>query len=94
MVHTIQWNFDISWCPRSPGLIVGTSFDGLATVYSLLGGHNQGSAVTSDKIVDSFPGMDPFTQPPPTVQTEATPILKKAPKWLRKPCGASFGVSI
>jgi protein transport protein SEC31 len=94
LAQTNQWNFDVSWCPRHPGLIAGSSFDGLATVYSLLGGHNQGSVETSNKIVDSFPGMDPFTQPPPSVQTEATAILKKAPKWLKRPFGASFGVSI
>ncbi|XP_031779577.1 protein transport protein Sec31A isoform X3 [Nasonia vitripennis] len=91
LAQTNQWNFDVSWCPRHPGLVVGTSFDGLASVYSLLGGSNQGSVETSNKIVDSFPGMDPFTQPPPSAHTEAAAILKKAPKWLKKPFGASFG---
>ncbi|KAJ8680760.1 hypothetical protein QAD02_016547 [Eretmocerus hayati] len=91
LAQTNQWNFDVLWCPRHPGLIVGTSFDGLATVYSLLGGHNQGSAETSNKIADSFPGMDPFTQARPIIQTEPAAFLKKAPKWLRTPVGASFG---
>lgn len=83
----------MSWCPRHPGLIASSSFDGYAVVYSLLGGYEQTSMGTSSKIVDSFPGMDPFTQPPPTVQTEKTALLTKAPKWLKKPFGASFGVS-
>ncbi|KAJ8666244.1 hypothetical protein QAD02_007906 [Eretmocerus hayati] len=91
LAQTNQWNFDVLWCPRHPGLIVGTSFDGLATVYSLLGGHNQGSAETSNKIADSFPGMDPFTQARPIIQTEPAAFLKKAPKRLRTPVGASFG---
>ncbi|XP_047345278.1 protein transport protein Sec31A isoform X1 [Vespa velutina] len=91
LMQTNQWNFDVSWCPRHPGLIVGTSFDGHAAIYSLLGGRQQVSSETSNKIVDSFPGMDPFTQPHPTVQTESTAILTKAPKWLKKPFGASFG---
>ncbi|KAK2588050.1 hypothetical protein KPH14_004119 [Odynerus spinipes] len=91
LAQTNQWNFDVSWCPRHPGLIVGTSFDGHAAIYSLLGGRQQASAETSNKIVDSFPGMDPFTQPLPAVQTESTAILTKAPKWLKKPSGASFG---
>ncbi|KAL2726123.1 protein transport protein Sec31A [Vespula maculifrons] len=90
LMQTNQWNFDVSWCPRHPGLIVGTSFDGHAAIYSLLGGRQQVSNETSNKIVDSFPGMDPFTQPHPTVQTESTAILTKAPKWLKKPFGASF----
>ena len=74
--------------------MVGTSFDGVATVYSILGGHNQESVVTSNKIVESFPGMDPYSQPPPSVvhHTDEASILKKAPKWLKKPFGASFGV--
>ncbi|XP_058800032.1 protein transport protein Sec31A isoform X2 [Phymastichus coffea] len=91
LAQTHQFNFDVSWCPRNPGLIVGTSADGLATVYSLLGGHNHASAETTNKIVDSFPGMDPFTQAPPIIKTESAAVLKKAPKWLKRPFGASFG---
>ncbi|XP_015607980.1 protein transport protein Sec31A isoform X2 [Cephus cinctus] len=91
LAQTNQWNFDVSWCPRHPGLIVGTSFDGHAVVYSLLGGQQQTSVETSQKIVDSFPGMDPFSQAPPAVHQEPTVLLKKAPKWLKRPFGASFG---
>ncbi|KAG7202003.1 hypothetical protein KM043_004690 [Ampulex compressa] len=91
LAQTNQWNFDVSWCPRNPGLVVGTSFDGHAVVYSLLGGHQQQATETSNKIVDSFPGMDPFTQAPPAVQSESAPVLTKAPKWLKRPFGASFG---
>lgn len=91
LAQTNQWNFDVSWCPRHPGLIVGTSFDGHAVVYSLLGGRNQESSETTNKIVDSFPGMDPFTQAPPAAEMEAAAILRKAPKWLKRPFGASFG---
>lgn len=93
LAQTNQWNFDVSWCPRHPGLIVGSSFDGHAVVYSLLGGQ-QVPVETSNRIVDSFPGMDPFTQPPPKVNTEITPVLTKAPKWLKKPSGTSFAVSL
>lgn len=86
LAQTAQWNFDVSWCPRYPGLIVGSSFDGHAVVYSLLGRQEQ---ETSNKIMDSFPGMDPFAQS--TLQTETTAVLTKAPKWLKRPFGASFG---
>ncbi|XP_034188166.2 COPII coat complex component secretory 31 isoform X1 [Osmia lignaria lignaria] len=91
LAQTNQWNFDVSWCPRHPGLVVGTSFDGHAAVYSLLGGQQQLSVETSNKIVDSFPGMDPFTQPPSAVQAEPAVVLTKAPKWLKRPFGSSFG---
>ena len=35
---TSQWCFDVQWCPRNPGLISTSSFDGHISVYSLLGG--------------------------------------------------------
>ncbi|XP_034939412.1 protein transport protein Sec31A [Chelonus insularis] len=91
LAQTNQWNFDVSWCPKSPGLIVGSSFDGHATVYSLLGGQQEAPANSMNKLVDSFPGMDPFSQPPPKVERESAVALKKAPKWLKRPCGVSFG---
>ncbi|KZC07796.1 Protein transport protein Sec31A [Dufourea novaeangliae] len=91
LAQTNQWNFDVSWCPRHPGLVVGTSFDGHAAIYSLLGGQQQMPTETSNKIVDSFPGMDPFAQPPPTMQSEPAVVLTKAPKWLKRPFGVSFG---
>ena len=73
---------------------MGTSFDGNAAIYSLLGGSHQDTVEISNKIVDSFPGMDPFTQAPPLQQIETKSILKKAPKWLKRPFGATFGVNI
>ncbi|XP_046610174.1 protein transport protein Sec31A [Neodiprion virginianus] len=91
LAQTNQWNFDVSWCPRNPGLVAGSSFDGHAVVYSLLGGQQQVSSETSNKIADSFPGMDAFAQAPPLLQNESTVDLKKAPKWLKRPAGASFG---
>ncbi|XP_067212068.1 protein transport protein Sec31A isoform X2 [Linepithema humile] len=87
LAQTAQWNFDVSWCPRHPGLIVGSSFDGHAVVYSLLGGSQQ----EISNRMDLFPGIDPFNQPLPTMQTGTAPVLTKAPKWLRRPFGASFG---
>ncbi|XP_011302454.1 protein transport protein Sec31A [Fopius arisanus] len=91
LAQTAQWNFDVSWCPRTPGLIVGSSFDGHAVVYSLLGGSQGQSHETANQIVDSFPGMDPFVQAPPSAKSESAPALKRAPKWLRRPAGVSFG---
>ncbi|XP_063973908.1 protein transport protein Sec31A isoform X1 [Diachasmimorpha longicaudata] len=91
LAQTAQWNFDVSWCPRTPGLIVGSSFDGHAVVYSLLGGSQEPTQGTTNQIVDSFPGMDPFVQAPPSLKSEPAPALGKAPKWLRRPAGVSFG---
>ncbi|XP_069705559.1 protein transport protein Sec31A isoform X3 [Periplaneta americana] len=85
-----QWNFDVSWCPRNPALIASSSFDGHVSVYSLTGGQQQ--VQTSNKIADSFPGMDAYAQAPvPQQQQQSSVDLRKPPKWLRRPVGASFG---
>lgn len=98
---TNQWCFDVQWCPRNPALLSTASFDGRITVYSVMGGSlapQQHSTV--DKISSSFDSMDPFGTgqmlPPlqvPQPQTQGTivPPLKKPPKWIRRPVGASFG---
>lgn len=47
------------------------------------------------QIADSFPGMETFAPamaPQPHVQT--TVDLRKPPKWLRRPAGVSFAVSL
>ncbi|CAL1599669.1 unnamed protein product [Knipowitschia caucasica] len=98
---TNQWCFDVQWCPRNPALLSTASFDGSISVYSVMGGclaPQQRSTV--DKISSSFDSMDPFgtgqALPPlqvPQPQPQATiiPPLKKPPKWIRRPVGASFG---
>lgn len=37
--------------------------------------------------------LPPLKVPHPTDQDTIVPPLKKPPKWMRKPMGASFGVS-
>uniref|UniRef100_A0A672YM55 Protein transport protein Sec31A n=1 Tax=Sphaeramia orbicularis TaxID=375764 RepID=A0A672YM55_9TELE len=97
---TNQWCFDVQWCPRNPALLSAASFDGRITVYSVMGGSlTAQQQSTVDKISSSFDAMDPFgtgqTLPPlqvpqPTAQTTIIPPLKKPPKWVRRPVGASF----
>ena len=36
-----QFCFDVSWCPRNPGVISSSSFDGHVSVHSLMGGQQQ-----------------------------------------------------
>ena len=51
-----QWSFDVSWCPRNPGVIASASFDGRVSVYSLMGGQQQ--VQPNNKVTDSFgPGL-------------------------------------
>ncbi|KAJ1529899.1 hypothetical protein ONE63_006629 [Megalurothrips usitatus] len=87
---TTQWNFDVAWCPRNPALMSSCSFDGHVSIYSLTGGA-QPQVQTSNKIADSFPGMDSYTQTAPPQPAPVLVDLRKPPKWLRRPCGASFG---
>uniref|UniRef100_A0A3B4V7W7 Protein transport protein Sec31A n=1 Tax=Seriola dumerili TaxID=41447 RepID=A0A3B4V7W7_SERDU len=97
---TNQWCFDVQWCPRNPALLSTASFDGRITVYSVMGGSLKAQQQsTADKISSSFDSMDPFGTgqvlpplqvPQPTVQDTVVPPLKKPPKWVRRPVGASF----
>jgi len=93
-----QWCFDLSWCARSPDLICASSFEGQVNVYSLMGGKYNVVHQTSSKIMDSF-GVDqhaPVSAMPVEQQQQTTQIiqqLKIAPKWMKRTCGACFGVS-
>lgn len=94
IASTIQWYSDVQWCPRNPALIASSSFDGAVSVYSLYGGTQQ-QVQTSNKIADSFPGMDQFAQAPVPQSTTQVHYsdLKRPAKWLKRPIGAKFGVS-
>uniref|UniRef100_A0AAX7V6W9 Protein transport protein Sec31A n=1 Tax=Astatotilapia calliptera TaxID=8154 RepID=A0AAX7V6W9_ASTCA len=95
-----QWCFDIQWCPRNPAVLSAAGFDGHIDIYSIMGGSSQAQSQRhADQISNSFGNMDPFgtgqTLPPLQLpQTPATPAavnpLKKPPKWIRRPVGASF----
>uniref|UniRef100_A0A8C2A030 Protein transport protein Sec31A n=1 Tax=Cyprinus carpio TaxID=7962 RepID=A0A8C2A030_CYPCA len=80
-----QWCFDVQWCPRNPALLSAASFDGRISVYSVMGGRLQqhdpfGTGQT----------LPPLQVPQPSVETTIVPPLKKPPKWVRRPVGASF----
>ncbi|XP_059109179.1 protein transport protein Sec31A isoform X13 [Peromyscus eremicus] len=95
-----QWCFDIQWCPRNPAVLSAASFDGRISVYSIMGGSMDGLRQKQvDKLSSSFGNLDPFGtgQPLPplqipqqTAQHSIVLPLKKPPKWIRRPVGASF----
>uniref|UniRef100_A0A671XYY1 Protein transport protein Sec31A n=1 Tax=Sparus aurata TaxID=8175 RepID=A0A671XYY1_SPAAU len=73
-----QWCFDVQWCPRNPALLSAASFDGRITVYSVMGGSLKAQQQsTADKVTAC--SYDTIVPP-----------LKKPPKWVRRPVGASF----
>ncbi|XP_027979976.1 protein transport protein Sec31A isoform X9 [Eumetopias jubatus] len=95
-----QWCFDIQWCPRNPAVLSAASFDGRISVYSIMGGSADGLRQKQvDKLSSSFGNLDPFGtgQPLPPLQIPQQAAqhntvlpLKKPPKWIRRPVGASF----
>ncbi|XP_069599096.1 protein transport protein Sec31A isoform X11 [Ranitomeya imitator] len=95
-----QWCFDIQWCPRNPAVLSAASFDGRISIYSIMGGSNDNlNQKQVDKLSSSFGNLDPFGTgqplpplqlPQPTTQQSSVQPLKKPPKWLRRPVGASF----
>ncbi|XP_055450556.1 protein transport protein Sec31A isoform X23 [Psammomys obesus] len=95
-----QWCFDIQWCPRNPAILSAASFDGRISVYSIMGGSIDGLRQKQvDKLSSSFGNLDPFGtgQPLPplqipqqTGQHSLVLPLKKPPRWIRRPVGASF----
>ncbi|XP_044801660.2 protein transport protein Sec31A isoform X5 [Bubalus bubalis] len=97
---TTQWCFDIQWCPRNPAVLSAASFDGRISVYSIMGGSADGLRQKQvDKLSSSFGNLDPFGTgqplPPLQIPQQTSPQsivlpLKKPPRWIRRPVGASF----
>ncbi|KAJ8346349.1 hypothetical protein SKAU_G00277500 [Synaphobranchus kaupii] len=95
-----QWCFDIQWCPRNPAVLSAAAFDGHISIYSIMGGSNQDLIQQPvDQISTSFGNMDPFGMgqalpplqlPQSNAPKSAITPLKKPPKWIRRPVGASF----
>ncbi|GCC21684.1 hypothetical protein chiPu_0020159 [Chiloscyllium punctatum] len=95
-----QWCFDVQWCPRNPAVLSAASFDGRISVYSVMGGSLEAQKQSHvDKISSSFNNLDPFGTgqtlslldiPQKSVPPTVVLPLKKPPKWIRRPVGASF----
>ncbi|XP_071609667.1 protein transport protein Sec31A isoform X6 [Heliangelus exortis] len=95
-----QWCFDIQWCPRNPAVLSAASFDGQISIYSIMGSSTDGVRQKQvDQFSSAFGNFDPFGsgQPLPPLQLpqQTTPQslvlpLKKPPKWIQRPVGASF----
>lgn len=95
-----QWCFDIQWCPRNPAVLSAAAFDGHISIYSLMGGNLDAQRQQQvDNISSSFGNLDPFGTgqalpplhlPQAITQPGAVMPLKKPPKWIRRPVGATF----
>ncbi|CAM6099177.1 unnamed protein product [Calypogeia fissa] len=70
-----NWNFDVQWSPRTPGVLSTSSFDGNISIYNI----EACSRTPSNEMSfgRELKGMDSD--------------LKRAPKWLKRPAGVTFG---
>ncbi|KAJ5460482.1 Protein transport protein sec31 [Penicillium daleae] len=83
-----NWTFQTRWNPHNPNFFATASFDGRISIQTL-----QNTKDNSQAIVDhnqALDGEDFFAkaQTQPQVSKFSLP---KPPKWLERPCGASFG---
>ncbi|XHG02119.1 protein transport protein S31 [Aspergillus wentii] len=84
-----NWTFQTRWNPHNPNFFATASFDGRISVQTI----QNTSTETAQAIADqnqALDGEDFFAkaQSQPQVSNFSLP---KAPKWLERPCGASFG---
>lgn len=82
-----NWTFQTRFNPHNPSLSATASFDGKISIQTL---QNTNPAATQTPVQGPVDGEDFFTK----AQTQpqgASFTLKKTPKWLERPAGASFG---
>lgn len=82
-----NWTFQTRFNPHNPALSATASFDGKIAIQTL---QNTNPAATQTPVQGPVDGEDFFTK----AQTQpqgASFSLHKAPKWLERPAGASFG---
>ncbi|KAF8863544.1 hypothetical protein BDZ45DRAFT_615214 [Acephala macrosclerotiorum] len=82
-----NWTFQTRFNPHNPALSATASFDGKISIQTL---QNTNPAATQTPVQGPVDGEDFFTK----AQTQpqgASFSLKKTPKWLERPVGASFG---
>ncbi|KAF4635718.1 hypothetical protein G7Y89_g2366 [Cudoniella acicularis] len=82
-----NWTFQTRFNPHNPALSATASFDGKISIQTL---QNTNPTATQTQVAGPVDGEDFFTK----AQTQpqgASFSLKKAPKWLERPVGASFG---
>jgi protein transport protein SEC31 len=73
-----NWNFDVQWSSTTPGVLSTSSFDGRVGLYNL---QRAGGIDAGPGTVDQYGVQQPGPKAP----------MKKAPAWMRRPCGATFG---
>ena len=78
-----NWNFDVQWSKTSPGILSTSSFDGKVTLHNLQQASSQQSSAHG--VSADFSGLAHSQSTGPRAP------MKRAPNWLKRPCGATFG---
>eukprot|EP00955_Chlamydomonas_euryale_P032329 339448-Chlamydomonas_euryale.AAC.1 len=75
-----SWAHDVQWCPSQPGVFSAASFDGCVELHAVTGctGGRVTEVINADLSVST------------TASGDAAP-LRRAPAWMKRPAGASFG---
>lgn len=84
-----NWTFQTRWNPHNPNFFATASFDGKISIQTLQNTKNDNAQAIADQN-QALDGEDFFAkaQTQPQVSKFSLP---KPPKWLERPCGASFG---
>lgn len=94
-----DWNFDVKWSPRVPGLYLASSLEGRLSVNSILVASSSPtvSSETANVLAESF-GETPgefqsgmATQSPRTTDSQRVVYnVRRPPKWMERPASVSF----
>ncbi|KAK6500833.1 protein transport protein S31 [Arthrobotrys conoides] len=82
-----NWMFQTRFNPKNPNLVASASFDGKISIQSL---QSKGGATKGDTTSGALDGADFFDQASFDPQGPSF-SLKQAPRWYKRPVGASFG---
>ena len=84
-----NWTFQTRWNPYNPSFMATASFDGKVLVNSIQNTNSEADRMAGAQAqpVDD----DDFFNKAQTQLQGSTFTLAKAPKWLQRPCGATFG---
>ena len=82
-----NWTFETKWNPQNPSLLATASFDGKIGVQTIQNTKNDSVQHAPSQPLDGDDFFDKVQSQPQS----ASFSLQKPPKWLQRPCGASFG---
>lgn len=84
-----NWTFQTRWNPHNPNLLATASFDGKIGVHSIQNTNSETHQASGNQ-AQTVDDEDFFNKAQSQPQG-ASFTLAKSPRWLERPCGASFG---